>query len=740
MTGTLLTRQFSNKLSWLLKLFAASVACVAFCIGPQIVHAQEHPVHWTLKDVPDTAPVGSWESIQVSAVIDSGWHIYGLTQSRPPIATAIQVGPEALVTGRGAEQPRPIRRFDDAFGIEAEFFETAASFRAHFAIVAGTAPGKRDLSIRVKYQTCTSSVCLPPTTETLPFAVNVTPAVKGHAASVGTALSRAATPLVLSTKDNGTGKGKDVGGEGNGAGVAPVSPAASPATSAPSPDFIAPEQPAGAVPAASGEAPTTTSATIPAAVDDGIQAYLMLAAAMGALALLTPCVFPMIPITVSYFTKRAAGATGTVPRSTVVHEALVYGAGIVVAFSGLGLLLALAFGATGINRFAANPWLNLIVAALFLTFGLDLMGAIHLRLPWRLVARMNPDPDRRSVVGLLFMGLAFTVTTFTCTVPFVGTLLVSAATGQWLWPALGMLVFSSVFAVPFVVLAIFPALLTALPRSGNWMDALKVTLGVIELGAAFKFLSNADLVWQLGLLSRSAVLAIWTALALLAALYLLGQVQLRHEVAVGGSAGIGPGVGVGRMMAGGCFIAVALFLATGLFAARANVGAFEAFLPPSVYPGDETSTAASSTATGSAAGLGSPAAHELTWDTNYEHALTAARAAGRPVFIDFTGYTCTNCRWMEANVFSRADIEALLRQYTLVRLYTDGDGSEYERNQQMQLKRFGTVALPFYAILAPTAPQGSLIATFPGLTRQPTKFASFLQRGLQVAQRVAHAL
>jgi len=239
--------------------------------------------------------------------------------------------------------------------------------------------------------------------------------------------------------------------------------------------------------------------------------YLLLAAVMGFLSLLTPCVFPMVPITVSYFTARA-GRT----RGEAVTQALVYGAGIVMTFSAVGLALALFLGASGLNQFAANPWVNLGITALFLGFALSLFGRVNIALPSSMVTKaVTAEQGRGKFVGTLLMGFAFTLTSFTCTAPFLGSLLVVAAQGEWQWPLAGMLAFSSVFALPFVILAIVPQRLASLPRAGNWLQSVKTSMGLLEVAAAMKFLSNVDLVWGWGIFTRTVVLISWVIVALL---------------------------------------------------------------------------------------------------------------------------------------------------------------------------------------------------------------------------------
>jgi thiol:disulfide interchange protein DsbD len=414
-----------------------------------------------------------------------------------------------------------------------------------------------------------------------------------------------------------------------------------------------------------------------------------LAAAMGFLSLLTPCVFPMVPITVSYFTARA-GRT----RRDAVTQALIYGAGIVFTFSGAGLALALVAGAAGLNQFAANPWVNLGITALFLGFALSLFGRMNVSLPSRMVTRAVGAEQRWSgYAGTLLMGFAFTLTSFTCTAPFLGSLLVVAATGDWQWPLAGMLAFSTVFALPFVVLALVPQRLAAMPRAGAWLQSVKSAMGLLEVAAALKFLSNADLVWGWGVFTREVVLAGW----ILVAIALVWQFARPRS-------GLGPAWRGALALAS---LALAVWLTAGLRGMR--LGELEAFLPPA----DARVLAAG---------------REPDWIVNdYAAALETARREGRPVLVDFTGYTCTNCRWMEANMFPRPDVALELARFVRVRLYTDGQGEPYAGFQRLQRETYGTVALPYYAALAP---DGTPRVAFGGLTRDADEFIAFLRAGL----------
>ena len=459
--------------------------------------------------------------------------------------------------------------------------------------------------------------------------------------------------------------------------------------------------------------PATESPTPGEPSSKDVWAFIWLAITFGAISLLTPCVFPMIPITVSYFMKHADG-----DQARTIRLAFVYSVGIIATFSLLGMLLAVAFGAAGINLFAANPWVNLAIAAIFLFFAFNLFGFYEITIPTSVLTRLDSltraeEGKGSAYIGALLMGLTFTLTSFTCTSPFIGTILVSTAQGDWKMPLLGMLVFSTVFALPFFILATVPRLLHSLPRSGGWLNSVKVVMGFLEIAAALKFLSNVDLVWGAGFKSgslnyglvftREVVLAIWVVIAFAIVAYVLGLFKFRHDSPV-------KKVSAFRVVIAAVFLGLAVYLTLGILGRK--LGELESFLPPknknSVLNilGDKTS--------------------ELEWITNdYPAALAKAKAEGRNVFIDFTGYTCTNCRWMEANMFPRPEIRAEMEKLVLASLYTDGDGEVYERQQAMEQEMFGTVALPFYAIVdADSRP----VATFPGLTRDPKEFLDFLQK------------
>jgi thiol:disulfide interchange protein len=430
--------------------------------------------------------------------------------------------------------------------------------------------------------------------------------------------------------------------------------------------------------------------------------FLWLAAVTGALSLLTPCVFPMIPITVAFFNGNAARSN----RHALLHASLFAG-GIIVTFTAIGLGLAVIVGAAGLSRFAANPAVNLAIGLVFVAFAASLLGLYDIPLPFgnRLLNRVDASARNRSgnAAGSVLAGFAFTLASFTCTAPFIGPLLVAAARGDWMRPLAGMAVFSVVFATPFFLLALVPRWTTSLPRAGGWLRDVKVIVGLFELAAAVKFFSNADLVWRTGLISRRTSLLVWVTMSAIAVVYLI-RATLRGSK----SRTVARSLSWLSVCAAG---AVTIWLASGL--GGQSLGELEAFLPP---PTDVTTTAATP---------GSSVA--LHWIVNdHQLALSQAAAEKRLVFIDFTGYTCTNCRWMEANMFARADVSAEMSKFVLSRLYTDGDGPVYDAQQKFQEDRFGTVALPLYAIVDAS---GKTVRTFSGLTRNPGEFIAFLQSG-----------
>ncbi len=462
-------------------------------------------------------------------------------------------------------------------------------------------------------------------------------------------------------------------------------------------------------PPSGGSAPAAVaSGDVAKIAESSIWQFMLAAAGFGLLALLTPCVFPMVPITVSFFTKRNAGS-----KKEAAKDAFLYAGGIVVTFVLLGFMLSLIAGPAGINQFAANPWANIVIAAIFIAFALNLFGLFEIGVPSSVLSKLNStaQKSKNRTFSVVLMGFVFSLTSFTCTVPFVGTLMVAFSRGSWFVPLLGMVVFASIFAAPFFLLALFPNAMKSLPRSGTWMNNVKVVMGFLEIAAALKFFSNVDLIWQWHFFSRDLVLAIWVAIAIITTIYLLGRFQLSHDTPV-------EQIGAIRVLIAVLFLSGGIYLYTGFNGHP--LGQIDGFLPP--MESGEAMQSASVVNTG-------PSSPQTTqvfqpqWIPSYSAALAEAKKTGKNIFIDFTGYTCTNCRAMEATVFKRQDVNQILEKFVLARLYTDNGTPLNDTNRDIEENRFNTIALPYYVIVSP---DDKPLATFPGFTRNADDFKNFL--------------
>jgi thiol:disulfide interchange protein DsbD len=415
----------------------------------------------------------------------------------------------------------------------------------------------------------------------------------------------------------------------------------------------------------------------------GLLSFIGFAFLSGLIALLTPCVFPMVPITVSFFSKRRENAGA---KTGMLHAG-AYCFGIIGAYTAFGILVTVLFGASGIQNFAANPWVNLVLAVIFVLLALNLFGLLEVSLPSKLTNAFSPH-SRTGLLAPFLMGLTFTLTSFTCTGPFVGTVLVSAANGDLVYPLIGMLAFSTAFALPFFLLALFPQYLARLPKSGSWLEVVKAFMGFLEVAAAVKFISNADLVWGTGLLSRSTFLIVWGVIFGAAVLFLLRVIRLpKIEVP--------EKVGRGRLVT--VVLTSALAFAMFFGATGRSLGDIEAFLPPGAADG---------------------------WIEDYQKATQIARRDKKPMLIDFTGVTCTNCRWMERNMFPRPEVAAELKNYVLTKLYTDRPVDR--ANQELMLKLTNKVTMPIYVVMSP---EGQVQRIFEGSTPEVAKYVSFLKQG-----------
>lgn len=608
------------------------------------------PAHWTLTPSAARVAPGSDLLLELKLDLDAPWHMYSVTTPKPgpeggPTQTTIRLADTPAVASWGLYFPAVQRRFDPNFQIETETYEGSLKFYLRLHLTPGTPAGQTELAARMRYQLCTDKQCLPPKTVTAATTISVD-------------ASAPKPPLqVMSgfTLFQATG-------------------AATPASSI------------RAVP------PNPT-------LNQGFGSFLLLAFGFGLAAIFTPCVFPMIPIILSFFLSQAGES-----RAQAVRQAVVFCLGIVLLFTAIGFGLTAALGPFAVVQLGSNPLVNGLISLVFFIFGLSLLGAFELTLPSGLLTRLNSASNRGGYLGTLLMGLTFCLASFACVGPFIGTLLAASVGGDKLQPIMGMLAFSVALSSPFFVLALFPGYLRKLPRGGGWMARVKTVLGFVVLAAMLKYLSNVDQVLHWNLLTRERFLAFWIVLIACPGLYLLGFLRMEGIHA-------DERLGAGRALLGVLFLALAISLIPGMFGAR--LGDLDAYVPAP----DEVSLFAPAAST----------SRHPSATTDYADAFRRAKQQNKRVLVAFTGYACTNCKWMKANMLPRPEIASLLDGLVLVDLYTDGSDAASEANQRRQQTLFNTVAIPFYAVFDADAKP---LASFPGLTKDPEEFARFLKSGL----------
>lgn len=409
----------------------------------------------------------------------------------------------------------------------------------------------------------------------------------------------------------------------------------------------------------------------------GLWGIFFIAFLSGFAALLTPCVFPMIPMTVSFFTKQSKN------KAAGIKNAIIYGICIIVIYVLLGTAVTGIFGADALNALATNVWFNIIFFLLLVIFAISFLGAFEIMLPNSWANKVDSQADRGGLIGIFFMALALAIVSFSCTGPIVGTLLVEAASKGGLAPIIGMLGFSLAIALPFALFAAFPGWLNSLPKSGGWLNTVKVVLGFLELALAFKFLSQADLVLQAHLLEREVFLAIWIAIFGTLAFYLFGKIQLPHDSPL-------THISIGRLSLGLVVLSFTIYMIPGLWGAPLNL--ISAFPPPQDY--SESPYGVGFTKLGSAAmgnthgelpdGAHLLAPHDILAFNDYDKGLAYAKEVGKPVMIDFTGWACVNCRKMEQNVWPKPRILDILKnKVVLISLYVD-DKRKLEDHEIME--------------------------------------------------------
>lgn len=591
------------------------------------------PVKWTAKIEKKS---GSNAVLIFDGTIEKEWHMYSqFTPDGGPLPLEIvfknQKGNYNLV-GK-AKEGKTKTAFNDVFGVNETFFEGKAHIEQEITI---TNPNLKTVEVDFDFQVC-KEVCI---NSNKKFSIVVPSSFKMEAvASVSEVkLDETKRPgLVVDTIDKAV--------------VAAAS-----------------EKVKAAV------AQTPDKEEIPVkAPQRSLWSIFFIAFLSGFAALLTPCVFPMIPMTVSFFTKQSKS------RAKGIRNAIFYGFSIIAIYVILGLIVTKIFGADALNALSTDVWFNLIFFVILIIFATSFLGAFEIMLPNSWGNKVDQQADRGGIIGILFMALALAIVSFSCTGPIVGTLLVEAASNGGIAPVIGMLGFSLALALPFMLFAMFPGWLNSLPKSGGWLNTVKVVLGFLELALAFKFLSNADLVLQLHFLEREVFIAIWIAIFAALTLYLFGKITLPHDSPL-------QHISVGRLYLGLLTLIFTVYLIPGLWGAPLKL--ISAFPPPPQYSesplgvgGSGVSNAGSEKGLPEGAELGP---HGIMVFHDYEDGLAFAKSVNKPIMLDFTGYACVNCRKMENNVWSDESILPVLKNdVVLISLYVD-DKRELPKDEQFK--------------------------------------------------------
>jgi thiol:disulfide interchange protein DsbD len=613
------------------KLLVIIITFLAFANGyAQILD----PVKWTTKIVKTS---DNSYLLTFDGIIEKDWHVYSqFTPDGGPLPLEIvfknQKGNFKLV-GK-AKESKTKTAYNDIFEVDETFFQTKAQIQQ---IIQLTNPNVSTIQAELNYQVC-KEVCInleKKFTFAIPSGAAEVQVPKGVSA-VGTSDTKTDT-LKADSLALGFGSSDTV--------------------VATSRKLLI-------------EAPKSVT-------QRGLWSIFFIAFLSGFAALLTPCVFPMIPMTVSFFTKQSKS------KAKGVRYAIIYGISIIVIYVLLGFLVTWIFGADALNALSTNVWFNVLFFILLVVFAASFLGAFEIMLPNSWANKVDSQADRGGIIGILFMALALAIVSFSCTGPIVGTLLVEAASKGGIAPIIGMLGFSLALALPFMLFAMFPSWLQSLPKSGGWLNTVKVVLGFLELALAFKFLSNADLVLQLHLLEREVFLAIWIAIFGTLAFYLFGKITLPHDSPL-------THISVGRLMFGLLVLSFTIYMIPGLWGAPLKI--ISAFPPtmeysesPSGVGGSASSAASVILPEGAKSGP-----HAIVVFDDYEKGLTYAKTVNKPIMLDFTGYACVNCRKMENNVWSDAAILPLLKtEIVLISLYVD-DKRDLPKSEQFISKTTGS--------------------------------------------------
>ena len=665
------------------------------------------PVKWKIKlDDKGGAPE---KEIVFTATADKGWHLYDMNLPEGgPVSTSFtfETLNGAELIGQPVPSVKPTTVYDEQFAMNLRWYPGTVSFIQKLKI---TDPAKFKVEGEVEFMACNDETCLPP--DQIPFSfdkksIHVDPVLAANSSTTEV------------DKEDATAVQPD------------TQVVAEDASELNTPDPAAKETPATTSPKASDS--LTDSPNLWSPVIDQLKAFgdstvsaadtswlfIFFAGFLGGLiALLTPCVWPMIPMTVSFFLKR------TKDRKKAIRDAITYGLSIIVIYLVMGLLITGIFGASALNDLSTNAIFNILFFLLLVVFAVSFFGAFELVLPASWTSKLDSKADSTTgILSIFFMSFTLVLVSFSCTGPIIGTLLVQAASmGTAVGPAIGMFGFALALSIPFSVFAIFPNMLQSMPKSGGWLNSVKVVLGFLELALALKFLSVADLAYGWRLLDREAFIVLWIVIFSLLGVYLLGKIKFSHDSEV-------KYVSVPRLFMAIISFAFAIYMVPGLWGAPLK--AISAFAPP-LYTQDFN--------------LYKNEVHAAFDD--YESGMAYAKKVNKPVMIDFSGFGCVNCRKMEASVWTDPKVKQMLENdYVLITLMVDDKTKlpqpiEIQENGKtrklktigdkwsyLQRSKFGSNAQPFYILLND---EGQPLGPSYAFNEDVSKYIQFLQNGLK---------
>jgi thiol:disulfide interchange protein len=700
------------------------------------------PATWSVKLSQEEVKVGEEVDVIFYVDIQEDWYLYSndFDPDLGPMVTEINLEPHEAYERVGDVRPIGAKeKYDEIFEGNYTYFTKKAEFRQTIKV---TQADLKQINGNYNYQVCSdvTGQCIPFDDE---FTVNIRVESEAEASA---AESPAAKPLEKQTKEE-TSATEDASKEQN---AASVNKEEDSAEEAESQDEISTEGESKVSEESDKEVVQPIHATDRNARESNtpytLLAFFFVAFLAGLAALLTPCVFPMIPMTVSFFTS------GGTNKGQAISKAIIYGLSIIIIYTLIGTLVSLIFGPAFANWLSTHWLPNLFFFAIFVIFALSFFGLFEITLPSSLVNNVDRQADRGGYYGIFFMAFTLVLVSFSCTGPIVGSILVESAGGQFVKPVLGMLGFSLAFAIPFGLFAAFPQWLSSLPKSGGWLNSVKVVLGFLELALALKFLSVADQVYHWNILDREIYLALWIVIFTLMGFYLLGKLRLPHDSPL-------ESISVPRLMLSIATFAFVVYLIPGMFGAPLK--ALAGYLPPMhthdfnmpYLTGQQLETSSDVMLAENNNEQCEPPKyadmlhfpHGIKGYFDYEQALACAEALNKPLFIDFTGHGCVNCREMEARVWSDPEVLRRLKEdYVVVALYVDEKTelpesewytSEYDgkvkktigrQNADFQITRFNNNAQPYYVLLND---QGQLLKEPKAYDLSVQNFIEFLDDG-----------